>query len=78
MIAVRTMEPQLPIFKAFCTAFVLNPALSDIRTNKVPIIDNTIPVPAMSIGKSIGAKPLKLSTETVSCPKTIVASTVAT
>ena len=52
--AVKTIEPQLPIFSAFCTLDVLIPALSLIRTNKVPMIENKIPMPAISIGNRIG------------------------
>ena len=73
-----TILPQFPKFKAFCTLDVDDPSLSLILTNKVPIIEKIIPVPAISIGNKIGAKPPKLSIEIVSLPKTIVAKTVAT
>ncbi len=76
--AVITILPQFPKFNAFCTLEVDEPSLSLILTNKVPIIEKIIPVPAISIGKRIGAKPPNASSEIVSLPKTMVASTVAT
>ena len=49
-----------------------------MRTKKVPMMENTMPKPAMTIGRRIGAMPLKLSWLTTSRPRTIVASMVAT
>ena len=45
------------MFNAFWTLAVVSSVLSEILTKKVPIIENTIPVPAISIGNRIGAKP---------------------
>ena len=68
--AVRMIEPQLPIFNAFCTAAVLLPAASLILTNKVPTIENNIPSAAISIGSKIGARPPNASSAAVvSLPK---------
>ena len=73
------MLPQLPMFKAFCTLCVLKPALSLILTKKVPMIENIIPIAAISIGNKIGDIPPKESVNAfVSLPNTIVAKTVAT
>jgi hypothetical protein len=82
------IEPQLPIFRAFCTTEVLMPALSEMRTNQVPTIEKRIPTPAISIGRRMGEKPsnpssrdTRLVMEAVpvtSCPSTMVARTVAT
>ena len=55
--AVKTIDPQLPIFNAFCTASVLSPAFSEMRTKKVPIIEKRIPIDAINIGKRIGDIP---------------------
>ena len=55
--AVNTIEPQFPIFRAACTLLTLKPALSEMRTKKVPIIDNIIPIPAINIGNKMGAIP---------------------
>ena len=64
--AVNTIDPQLPMFSAFCTASVLAPAESLIFTNNVPTIDRRIPTPAITIGNKIGASPPKLSIDFVS------------
>ena len=74
------MEPQLPMFNAFCTLSVFIPALSLIRTNQVPAIENRIPTPAINMGSRIGDNPPNPSSPitTVCCPRTIVANTVAT
>ena len=77
----KIIDPQLPIFKAFCTVAVLIPALSLIRTNTVPMMENMIPAAAINIGRIIGENPLSASvpfTIVVCCPNTIVANTVAT
>ena len=55
--AVNTIEPQFPMFNAACTLLTLNPALSEIRTKKVPIIEKIIPKPAINIGNKMGAIP---------------------
>ena len=68
------MEIQLPMLSAPCTF----PLSFLMRTKRVPTSENIIPMPAMSIGRSIGAVPPKASSETTSCPSTIVASIVAT
>ena len=73
-IAVRTILDQLPKFNAFCTL----PNSSFTRTNIIPMIEKTIPKPAINIGNKIGAIPPKLSFEINSLPKTIVAKIVAT
>ena len=41
-------------------------------------MENNNPIPAINIGRMIGDIPPKLSFETVSCPSTMVAKTVAT
>ena len=50
------------MFSAFCTVAVFKPALSLILTNRVPMIDKIIPIPAINIGNKIGDKPPKAST----------------
>ena len=48
---------------------ILNRCLSLLtRTKKVPKIENTIPRPAITIGRRIGASPLKLSFDLISAP----------
>ena len=72
--AVNIIEDQLPMFNAFCT---LSVSLL-ILTNAVATIDKINPRPAISIGNKIGAIPPKLSIETISRPRIIVANIVAT
>ena len=55
--AVRIIDPQLPMLRAFCTFEVLMPAASLTFTNNVPTIENNIPTPAIIIGSKIGAMP---------------------
>ena len=47
------IDAQFPKSKAACT-FASFALLSDILTNKVPIIDANIPTPAMTTGSKIG------------------------
>ena len=68
------MEIQLPLFNALCTLSESLPIL----TNKVPMMENIRPRPAIAKGKSTGAIPPKLSAETISLPKTMEAKIVAT
>ena len=56
--AVRMMDPQLPMFRAFCTPAVLTPAASEIRTKKVATIEKIIPTPAIIIGNKMADMPL--------------------
>ena len=72
--AVRMMLPMLPLFKA---AITLSVSLL-MRTKKVPMMLNTMPRPAMSMGSRIGAMPPKLSALTTSRPSTMVLRMVAT
>ena len=59
-INVIIIATQLPRSRAFCT-FDSVALLSEILTNKVPIIDEIIPTPAITIGKIIGPILLKES-----------------
>ncbi len=71
--AVSTTDDQLPMFSAICTS-----PSSFTRTNSVPIMEKTIPIPAITIGSRIGEMPPKSSIATISLPSTIVARMVAT
>ncbi len=72
-IAVKTMEPQLPRFKAFITE-LSSPLM---RTKNVPMMENTMPKPAITIGNKMGERS-PFFTMSISAPSTIVASMVAT
>ncbi len=72
--AVKIMELQLPKFKAIMTLSVS----FLMRTKKVPMMEYTMPKPAMTMGSRIGAMPPKLSTLMTSRPRTMVANIVAT
>ena len=72
--AVRRMEPMLPLLRA---AITLSVSLL-MRTKKVPMMLKRMPRPAIRMGSRIGAMPPKLSALTTSRPSTMVLRMVAT